>query len=96
MRQQGSDLRPDMSLQAELLHGEMKASSAIYAVAIEQRHCGHLVRVAGVGEFLGDGGSFEETECRAGVEFDVHSDARASPLSAEEAVKKNQKQIPRG
>jgi hypothetical protein len=49
MRQKGSDLGPNVRLQAKLLHGEMKARRTIYAIAIEQRHRWHLVRVAGVG-----------------------------------------------
>jgi hypothetical protein len=32
-----------MRVQAKLLHGEMKACGAVYAIAVKQRHCWHLV-----------------------------------------------------
>ena len=74
-RQQGSDLRSNMRLELELLHGQMKARRTIYAIAIEQGHRRHLMSGAYLRQFLGDRSSFEETECRARVEFDVQSGA---------------------
>src|SRR5271157_2551827 len=71
-RQQGSDLCSDMRLKVELLHGQMKARRAIYSIAIEQGHRRRLMSGAHLGQFLGDRSSFEKTERRAGVEFDVH------------------------
>jgi hypothetical protein len=63
MRQQGSNLRPDMRLPIELLHGQMKACGAIYTIPVEQRHRWHLMGMACLGQLLGNRRSFEEAEC---------------------------------
>src|SRR5271166_2915418 len=75
-----SDLRSDMRLKVELLHGQVKARRAIYSIAIEQRHRRHLVCGAHLGQFLGNRSSFEEAERRAGVEFDVHTEPQIPRL----------------
>src|SRR5271166_1158123 len=69
--EQGSDLRANVCFEAELVHGQMKARRAIDSIAIEQGHGWHLMGSANLRQFLGDGSSFEKTERRARVEFDV-------------------------
>ena len=51
---------------------QMKTGRAVDAVAIEQRHGGHVVIRAQAGQFFGQGSAFEKTECGSRVEFDVH------------------------
>src|SRR5271157_185329 len=71
-RQQGSDLSPNVRLEVELLHCQMKARRAIYSIAIKQGHRRGLMSGAHLGQFLWDRSTFEKAERRAGVEFDVH------------------------
>ena len=50
----------------------IKTRRAIDAVAVEQRHGWHTQLVAPGDQVLGQGGAFEKTKGRAGMEFDEH------------------------
>ncbi len=61
------DFGADEGADADLFGRHVEAGSAIDAVAVEQRHGRHVEFGAGVGQFFGQGGAFEEAEGRAGV-----------------------------
>jgi hypothetical protein len=50
----------------------VKARGAVHAVGVEQSHGWQFELRADCGQFLGQGGTFEKAESRAGVKFDVH------------------------
>lgn len=71
-----------------LLRGHVKARRSINSMPVEQSHGRHAVFGTSGDEVLGQGSSFEKTECGAGVEFDVrHGDKMKTAEDAEEAEK---------
>ena len=65
-------LAANVRFYSELLGGEMEAGGTVHAVAVEQRHGSGAVLSADFNQFLRQGSTFEEGECGARVEFDVH------------------------
>ena len=68
------DLGADVGAESGFFHSHVKARRAVDAVAVDDGHGGHAEPRAGAGEFLGDGGPFEEGESGAGVEVGVHGE----------------------
>ena len=100
---QGSDLCPNVGLEVQSFHRQMKARHTIHAIAIKQCHRGHLMSPAHFRQFLWNRGTFEEAERRAGMEFDVHRSVVAcvhKPLSAHKvpinAIQRHASTVSRG
>ena len=70
------DLGADVCADASFFGRQMEAGGAVDAIAVHEGHGGHAIGRAGAGEFLGEGGAFEEGEGGAGVEFGVHEGPR--------------------
>jgi hypothetical protein len=66
------DFDADVGADAGFLCGEMETRGAIYAVAVEQRHGGHVQLRRACSQLLRQGSAFEETKGRSGMKFDVH------------------------
>ena len=76
-----------MRLDPSLLCGHIKTGRAIDAIAVKQRHGGHMELSASGDQVLRQGGAFQKAESRAGVEFDVqsqHSAISIQPKAPEE------------
>src|ERR1017187_2388687 len=61
-----------MRLDSNLLCGEMERRRAVHSISSEQCHRRHAQVRAHRDQFLGSRSPFEEAECRAGMDFNVH------------------------
>jgi hypothetical protein len=62
--------RPGVPIQIVLLHCRKKSRRAVNAIAVQQRHSGHVQLRGGIGVFFRQRCATQETECGAGVKFD--------------------------
>jgi hypothetical protein len=60
-----------MRLDPRLFRGHVESRSAINSIVIEQRHRWHFQLSATGDQAFGQGRAFKETECRAGMKFDI-------------------------
>ena len=62
---------------------QVETRGAVDSIGVEKGHCRHLEVLAHADQFLGQRSAFEETECGAGVKFDVHESSQLSVLSSQ-------------
>jgi hypothetical protein len=59
-------------LDSRFRSGHVETRSAVYAIAIEQRHGRHLQFGTAGDQVLGQGRAFEEAKSGAGMELNIH------------------------